>query len=355
MPPRKSEKEEEEEEEEEEQEEEVEEEEKEEKPAASGGKPVYSDVEDIPGIGPATLAKLKDIGYSTVESLATASIRELTKAGMSEKVASRIISQARQGTEVEFLSGLEMLEKRKMVRKITTSSKALDDLLGGGVETMAITEFYGEYGTGKSQICHQLSVNVQLPAEKGGLDGSCLYIDTENSFRPERIMTMAAHLGLDGAEVLKRIVVAEAYNSDHQMLILEKADEVVKSNDVKLLIVDSLTSHFRSEYLGRDTLVTRQQKLNSHLHRLERLCMAFNLSAVVTNQVMARPDEFFGLGAYPVGGHILGHRSHSRIFIRKAAGGHGNRVARLVVSVDRPEGEALFKIGEIGVSDAEET
>jgi len=329
--------------------------EEEEEPAASKRKFEYSDLEDIPGIGPATLAKLKEIGYSTVESLATASTHELMKAGMSEKVASRIISQARQGVDVEFMSGLEMLEKRKLVRKITTSSKTLDDLLGGGIETMSITEFYGEYGTGKSQICHQLSVNVQLPPERGGIDGSCLYIDTENSFRPERITTMAAHLGLDTDAVLKRIVVAEAYNSDHQILVLEKADEVIKNNGVKLLIIDSLTSHFRSEYLGRDTLVTRQQRLNSHLHKLERLCMAFNLSAVVTNQVMARPDEFFGLGAYPVGGHILGHRSHTRIFVRKAAGGRGNRVARLVVSVDRPEGEALFKIGETGVSDAEET
>jgi DNA repair protein RadA len=331
------------------------EESEEEEPIAPKGKLEYSAIEDIPGIGPATLAKLKEIGYSTIESLATASVHELMKAGMSDKVATRIISQARQGVDVEFLSGLEMLEKRKMVRRVTTSSKSLDDLLGGGIETMSITEFYGEYGTGKSQICHQLCANVQLPIERGGLDGSCLYIDTENSFRPERVTTMATHLGLDPESVLKRVIVAEAYNSDHQILILEKADEVIKANGVKLLIIDSLISHFRSEYLGRDTLVTRQQKLNSHLHRLERLCMAFNLSAIVTNQVMARPDEFFGLGAYPVGGHILGHRSHSRIFVRKAAGGHGNRVARLVVSVDRPEGEAMFKIGEMGVSDAEET
>jgi len=321
----------------------------------TGKKLQYSDIEDIPGVGPATVAKLREIGYSTVESLATASVHELVKSGMSDKVASRIISQARQGVDVEFVSGLEMLERRKSVARITTSSKALDELLGGGIETMTITEFYGEYGTGKSQVCHQLGVNVQLPPEKGGLDGSCLYIDTENSFRPERITTMATHLGLDPEAVLNRIVVAEAYNSDHQILILERADEVIKSNGVKLLIVDSLTSHFRSEYLGRDTLVVRQQKLNSHLHKLERLCMAFNLSALVTNQVMSRPDEFFGMGAYPVGGHILGHRSHSRIFIRKAAGGRGNRVARLVVSVDRPEGEALFRIGETGVSDAEET
>ena len=153
---------------------------------------------------------------------------------------------------------------------------------------------------------------------------------------------------------MSNIVVAEAYNSDHQILILEKADQIIKNNNIKLIVVDSLTSHFRSEYLGRESLAARQQKLNSHLHRLERLTVAFNAAAVVTNQVMSRPDDFFGLGAYPVGGHIVAHRSHTRIFLRKAAGGKGNRVARLVVSLDRPEGECVFRIAEEGISDVEE-
>jgi len=314
----------------------------------------FESLEEIPGVGPATVAKLKEIGYSTVESLATASVIELVKAGISDKVAARIISQARQGIQIDFTTALEVLEKRKEIKRITTGSKALDELLGGGIETMAITEFFGEYGTGKSQICHQLCVNAQLPPEKGGLDGSVLYIDTENTFRPERIITMASNVGLNPEQTLKRIIVADAYNSDHQILVLEKSDEIIKRNDVKLVIIDSLTSHFRSEYLGRESLVTRQQKLNAHLHRLERLVVAFNLVAVVSNQVMAKPDEFFGLGAYPIGGHVLGHRSHNRIFVRKAAGGKGNRVARLVVSVDRPEGEAMFRIDEKGISDAEE-
>ncbi len=196
----------------------------------------YSDIEDIPGIGPATLAKLKEIGYSTPESLATASIIELVKAGISEKVASKIISEARGKVETSFVTALDLLEKRKSIRRITTGSKALDELLGGGIETMSITEFFGEFGTGKSQICHQLSVNVQLPYEKGGLAGGALYIDTENTFRPERIMTMAANVGLDPQEALKNIIVAEAYNSDHQMLILERSDEIIKEKNIKLVI-----------------------------------------------------------------------------------------------------------------------
>lgn len=314
---------------------------------------VFKSIEEIPGIGPATAQKLKEIGYNTVESLATATVNELMSAGISNKVAVKIIAHARSKINVEFVSALDILENRKNIRKLTTGSKNIDSLLAGGLETMTITEFFGEYGTGKSQMCHQLCVNVQLPFEQGGLDGSALYIDTENTFRPERISAMAKHLNLDPDEVLKKIVIAEAYNSDHQILILERSDKIIKENNVKLLVVDSVTSHFRSEYLGREHLVMRQQKLNSHLHKLERLAVAFNLVAVVTNQVMARPDEFFGLGAYPVGGHIIGHRSHNRIFIRKAPGKRGLRIARLVVSLDRPEGEALFEISENGITDPE--
>ncbi|MBO3803000.1 MAG: DNA repair and recombination protein RadA [Candidatus Brockarchaeota archaeon] len=314
----------------------------------------YATIEDIPGVGPATASKLMEMGYSTVESLATAAVNELVRAGMSDKAAMRIVSLARDATEVRFVPASEILARRANIQRLSTGSKNLDGLIGGGLETMTITEFFGEYGTGKSQICHQLCINVQLPFGKGGLGGNALYLDTENTFRPERIVQMAKRTGLDPEKVVSNIVVAEAYNSDHQILILEKADQIIKANNIKLIVVDSLTSHFRSEYLGRESLAARQQKLNSHLHRLERLTVAFNAAAVVTNQVMSRPDDFFGLGAYPVGGHIVGHRSHTRIFLRKAAGGKGNRVARLVVSLDRPEGECVFRIAEEGISDVEE-
>jgi DNA repair protein RadA len=295
-----------------------------------------------------------EMGYSTVESLATAAVNELVRAGMSDKAAMRIVSLARDATEVRFVTASDILARRANIQRLSTGSKNLDNLIGGGLETMTITEFFGEYGTGKSQICHQLCINVQLPLGSGGLGGNALYLDTENTFRPERIVQMAKKTGLDPQEVVSNIVVAEAYNSDHQILILEKADQIIKNNNIKLIVVDSLTSHFRSEYLGRESLAARQQKLNSHLHRLERLTVAFNAAAVVTNQVMSRPDDFFGLGAYPVGGHIVAHRSHTRIFLRKAAGGKGNRVARLVVSLDRPEGECVFRIAEEGISDVEE-
>ena len=314
----------------------------------------YLKLEDLPSVGAATAEKLREIGFSTIEALATATISELAAAGISEKRAAEIISAARQAIETSWVTAKQLAGLKRTVGRITTGSKSLDRLLGGGVETQSITEFFGEYGSGKSQLCHQLAVNVQLPPERGGLDGAALYIDTENTFRIERIAQMAKAVGLDPDQAAERIIYAEAYNSDHQILLLEKADKVIKENNVRLIIIDSLTSHFRSEYVGRQNLPERQQKLNKHMHKLLRLARAFNAAAVVTNQVMARPDEFFSaMAVLPVGGHVVGHTSHTRIYLRKAAG-KNVRIARLVSSPYLPEGEAIFKITENGVEDLEE-
>ena len=196
-------------------------------------------------------------------------------------------------------------------------------------------------------------MNVQLPEEKGGLNGSALYIDTENTFRPEWIVRMAKGMGLDPTETAKRIIYSEAFNSDHQVLVLDKADKIIQENNVKLIIVDSLTAHFRSEYLGREMLAERQQKLNSHLHRLVRLSRAFNACAVVTNQVMSKPDQFFAMAVEAVGGHIVSHTSHTRIFLRRTSSGPV-RICRLVSSPYLPEGERIFKITEEGIKDITE-
>jgi DNA repair protein RadA len=319
----------------------------------TASKQKYEMLEDIPGVGPATAAKLRELGFSTTESLATAQIKELTPAGIGEKQAAHIIEEARRSIALTFIRADELLKMRTSVARLTTGSRTVDELLAGGLETQTITEFYGEFGTGKSQICHQLCVNVQLPPEKHGLSGGALYIDTENTFRPERIDQMSRHLGLNPIKIMKNIVYAEAYTSDHQMLLLEKADKVIKENGIRLIIVDSLTAHFRSEYLGREMLAERQQQLNKHMHRLIRLARAFNAVAVVTNQVMARPDEFFGNIVNPVGGHIVAHTSHTRVFIRKAPSG-SVRIARLVSSPYLPEGERVFKITENGVEDVSE-
>jgi DNA repair protein RadA len=321
--------------------------------AEEGAVKKYEFMEDLPGIGPATAQKLRELGFHTVESLAMATARELEPAGISEKKAFAVIETARSSIGVSFIRADELLKMRQHVLRLTSGSKVVDRLLDGGLETQTITEFYGEYGTGKSQICHQLCVNVQLPPERGGLNGAALYVDTENTFRLERIVQMSRHLGLDPAQVVKNIIYAEAYTSDHQMFLLDNADEVIKANNVKLIIVDSLTGHFRSEYIGREMLAPRQQKLNKHMHKLIRLARAFNAVAVVTNQVMAKPDVFFGDAIHPIGGHIVGHTSHTRFYLRKAA--HGPvRIARLVSSPYLPEGEEILKITENGIEDVSE-
>jgi DNA repair protein RadA len=313
----------------------------------------YEFIEDLPGVGPATAQKLRDLGYRTVESLAMATIRELEPVGVSEKKAQQIIQAARSSVGISFIRADQLLKQRQNVARLTTGSKAVDRMVDGGLETQTITEFYGEYGCGKSQFCHQLCVNVQLPIEQGGLNGGVLYIDTENTFRLERIVQMAAHLGLDPDQVVKNIIYAEAYTSDHQMFLLENSDEIIKANNIKLIIVDSLTAHFRSEYIGREMLASRQQKLNKHMHKLTALARVFNAVAVVTNQVMAKPDQFFGDAIHPIGGNIVGHASQTRIYLRRVSNGP-IRVARLVSSPYLPEGEEMLKVTENGIEDVSE-
>jgi DNA repair protein RadA len=313
----------------------------------------YEVVEDLPGVGPSTVEKLKELGFHTVESLATATIRELVPAGIGEKQAAKIIAEARDSISLSFVRADELMKMKANVRRLTTGSKTFDELIGGGLESQTITEFYGEYGVGKSILCHQLAINVQLPVDKGGLDGGALYLDTEQTFRPEWIVRMAKTAGLEPEAAAQRIIYSEAYNSDHQILLLEKADQIIKENNIRLIVIDSLTSHFRSEYIGREMLAERQQRLNNHMHRLIRLARGFNAVAVVTNQVMSKPDQFFANTVDAVGGHIVAHTSHTRVFLRRAASGP-IRIARLVSSPYLPEGERIFKVTDGGIVDVAE-
>jgi DNA repair protein RadA len=308
------------------------------------------ELEELPGVGDATADKLKDAGYKTIEAIAVATVADMREAsGMGESAAKRIINEARNKSDMGFKTGSEVMEIRKTMRKISTGSSILDGLLGGGVETQAITEFYGEFGSGKTQICHQLAVNIQLPEDHGGLGKKALYVDTENTFRPERIVQMAEGAGLDPEEVLENIIVAQVYNSDHQMLVVEKAADIVTEQNIGIIFVDSLTSQFRADYTGRGMLADRQQKLNRHMHTLQRLSYIHNIAIAVTNQVMAKPDFFFGDPTAPIGGHIVGHASTFRVYLRKSKG--GKRVGRLVDSPDLPEGEAIFSVVKEGIKD----
>jgi len=319
-------------------------------------------LEDLPGVGPATAEKLKEAGYGSIEAIAVSSSSELASiAEIGESTAQKIINAARQAADVGgFETGDQVLERRKLVGKLSFGIKSLNDLLGGGVETQAITEFYGEFGSGKTQVGHQMAVNVQLPPEKGGLGSSVIIIDTENTFRPERIAQMVKGLSArngteyEPEEFLKNIHVARAYNSNHQILLVDTASDLankLKDTDrpVRLMIVDSLTAHFRAEYVGRGTLADRQQKINKHMHDLMKFANLYNAAIVVTNQVMAKPDAFFGDPTKPIGGHIVGHTATFRLYLRKSKG--EKRIARLVDSPNLPEGEAIFSVTMEGLKD----
>ena len=309
------------------------------------------ELEDLPGVGPAIAKKLAEAGYNDLMAIAVASPSELAEvADIGEGTAAKIIQAAREKADVGgFETGDVLLEKLKERKHLTTGSKALDELLGGGFETQAITELFGEFGSGKTQIAHQLCVNVQLSEEEGGLEGEAVFIDTENTFRPERILQMAEGIGIDGKEALKKIHVASAFNSNHQMMLVDKAMELANERPIKLLVVDSLTGHFRAEYVGRGALAERQQKLNKHMHALLKFARINNAVICVTNQVAARPDVFFGDPTQPIGGHIVGHTAMFRIYLRKSKG--GKRIARLIDSPHLPEGEVVFMVKEEGIRD----
>jgi DNA repair protein RadA len=485
---------------------------------------------DLPGIGPTTASKLIEAGYSTLEAIAVATPQEISGAvGIPLTTAQKAIKAAREALEIRFKTALELKMERMSVGKITTGSKSLDDLLGGGVETRTITEFFGEFGTGKcfsgdtevfavtledkvlegeierlfdyymekegskifdggeiirtrdlwlptydgrivswtstfgiyrekvpailrirteggyeirttlvhptlvytsrgfvwrrayqlkpgdyivrlggvkdlleerlkvdsvplyrvhkissvslledyndyvydlivprthnfvvpsglvlhnTQICHQLSVNVQLPRDKGGLEGRAVYIDSEGTFRWERIEAMASALGLDPEKAMENIYYVRAVNSDHQMAVVEELPDMIQEKNVKLVVVDSITGHFRAEYPGRENLASRQQKLNRHLHQLMRIAEIYNIAVVITNQVMARPDVFYGDPTQAVGGHVLYHAPGVRVQLKKSRG--NKRIAKMVDAPHLPEGEAVFTITEWGIRDSGE-
>ncbi len=312
---------------------------------------LLKELEDLPGIGGVTADKLRKAGYDALSQIATSSPHELAEAGeFGVEAAKKAIASAKDAMITGFETADQLLERRKFVKRITTGSKSLDDLLGGGVETQSITECFGKFSSGKSQVGFQLAVNVQ-PALQGedGTFPRVLFIDSESTFRPERIVQIAEAAGLDPDETLKNIFVARAENSDHQILLLEKAEEMIQKENVRLIIIDSLTSQFRADYVGRGALSERQQKLNKHVHTLQRYANKYNVAIYVTNQVMDNPAILFGDPTTPIGGHVLAHAATYRIYLRKSK--ESKRIARLIDSPSLPEGEAVFKVTEKGVGD----
>ena len=310
------------------------------------------DIKDLPGVGAATAEKLNDSGFNDMMSVAVASPGELIEAaGIGDLAARKIIKAARSKLDMGFESGEDLLKKRQEVVKISTGSKALDAMFGGGIETGAVTEVYGAYGSGKTSIAHNIAVNAQLAIDKGGANGAVVWIDSEGTLRPEFIKKIAeAQEGVDAEKILRDFRGVRAFNSDHQMLLSEKIGDLINEGlNVKLVIVDSLMSHFRSEFVGRGSLADRQQKLNKHIHVLLKLATRYNLAVYITNQVMSKPDTFFGDPTAAIGGHVLHHASTYRVYLRR--GKKGTRVAKLVDAPAMPETEAIFMVCEEGIKD----
>jgi len=314
---------------------------------------MIDDLESLDGVGSTTAAKLKAAGYPTVESIAVTPPRELMEmTGIGFNTILKIQEAARKMVTIDFKTAQEFYEKRKTMKRCTTGSKKLDEILGGGIETQALTEFIGEYGSGKTQICLMLSVTAQLPHEQGGLEGNVVFIDTEGTFMPERIYQIISEMGLDPETFANNIFVARAYNSSHQCLLIDRLFTLCPENNIKLVIVDSMISHFRGEYMGRENLSERQQKLNHYLHKLIRLSEAYNIAVVVTNQVQANPTAFFGDPNRPAGGNVMAHACTHRVFLRK--GSKGVRIARVIDSPYLPDTPARFLITNKGIEDIEE-
>lgn len=301
-------------------------------------------LETIAGVGPTTRQRLETAGYGSKEAIALATRSQLTEiSGIAEKTAAHLIREARAQFDLGLKKGTAYEEAAKTRVKLTTGSKVFNELIGGGFETGSVTEIAGENGCGKTQIAHQLAVNCVKY-----LDQDVIWIDSEGTFRFNRIVQMAEALEIDPDTVLSRITIGRAYNSEHQMALTEEALTMVPN--VGLIIVDSLMSHFRSEFAGRGTLAERQQLIGRHLSFIAKQSEIMNCVGVVTNQVSAKPDAiFFGDPNKPVGGNIVGHTVTTRIFIRK--GKAIKRTASLTKSPEFPDGKIEFAITSEGVRD----
>jgi DNA repair protein RadA len=312
----------------------------------------------IEDIGPATEKRLKQAGFRSIKDLLVrgpVDVAEATGMEMDESVEicnkARLMLEELGVIDKSFVTATSLYERRKGNERISTGARNFDDLLGGGIETRAVTEVYGEFGTGKTQLCHTLCVMVQQPRQAGGLEGGAIYIDTENTFRPERIVSIARARGLDPDRTLANIIVAKAYNSAHQELILEETGHFIEENRVRLVIVDSAVAHYRAEFLGRATLSERQQRLNKFMHVLVRLAETYGIAVVVTNQIQSSPDGYFGDSARPTGGNVVAHTSTYRIYLKRSSG--KNRIARIVDSPYHAEREVLFTLADKGIADVE--
>jgi DNA repair protein RadA len=324
-------------------------------------------LESLHDVSQHLISKLEGVGIQSISDLAAKTVSEFLEdyysnydedaRGIDEETISNLVMKAKRKLiedgliQGEFSTAEDMLEVRKRLLRFTSGSQDLDLFLGGGIETQALTEIAGEFGTGKSQLCYTICVTANMNKSKeGSPDNGIIFVDTENTFRAERIHQIAESRGLDAEEIMKKIFVCRIYYSAHLEAVIRSLAKSIEQYKVKLVIIDSIISLHRSEFPGRETLAERQQRLNAILHKLIRLAEIYNVAVVYTNQVQAQPDNLFGNSMIPSGGNILAHASTYRIFLRKA--GH-NRIATMLDSPYHAFSQVKFTIGEQGIEDLE--
>ncbi|KAL6077566.1 recombinase rad51 [Balamuthia mandrillaris] len=306
------------------------------------------------GVSAADVKKLVAAGFHTVESVAFATKKALCAIkGVSDTKADKFLAEAAKLVPMGFTTATEFHKQRADIIKITTGSKDLDKVLEEGIETGSITEIFGEFRTGKTQLCHQLCVTCQLPLDQGGGEGKAMYIDTEGTFRPDRLLAIAERYGLNGDDVLDNVAYARAYNTDHQTQLLLEASAMMAESRYALLIVDSATALYRTDYSGRGELSARQMHLGRFLRLLQRLADEFGIAVVITNQVVAQVDGgasmFNADPKKPIGGNVMAHSSTTRLYLRKGRG--ETRICKIYDSPCLPESEAVFAINADGIGD----
>lgn len=308
------------------------------------------------GINSNDVKKLEEAGFHTVESVAYTTKKELCNIkGISEAKADKIQAECMKLVPMGFTTATQFHQRRSEIIQLTSGSKELDKLLQGGIETGSITEIFGEFRTGKTQLCHTLAVTCQLPIDSGGGEGKCIYVDTEGTFRPERLLAVAERYNLSGSDVLDNVAYARAYNSDHQSQLLLQASAMMAESRYALIIIDSATALYRTDYSGRGELAARQMHMARFLRNLLRLADEFGVAVVITNQVVAQVDGaamFTADPKKPIGGHIMAHASTTRLYLRKGRG--ETRICKIYDSPCLPEAEAMFAINADGIGDAKD-
>ena len=304
------------------------------------------------GINSSDIQKLKDAGFNSLEAISYTAKKNLVLIkGLSEAKIDKIIKVVEDILNYKIQPSTVALEERKKLTRITSGSKELDNLLGGGFESNSITELFGEFRTGKTQICHTLCVTCQLPKSDGGGEGKAIYIDTEGTFRPEKLALIAERFGLDPKETIENVYYARAYNSDHQQRLLVQVCALMCEQKFSLLIVDSATALYRTDYTGRAELSNRQISLGRFLRNLQKIADEHKIVVVITNQVVATVDgnAFGGNDKKPIGGHIMAHACQTRLYLKK--GLKQNRICKIYDSPSLPEAEASYSITDRGIDD----